>query len=152
MAAQIRKLEHSAIMEQRIFRCPGVVLAGAALINDVNDDAVWEKNVGFSLRRLRPMAGDGLITAFNDEPNWRRAHNILMPAFTKSAMLAYHDTMAATVREQLDAWRHTHSRFDIPARPNRLTIEIIARAGFSYSFGKLGAHESIPFWTRCSAN
>ena len=144
LSAQIRKLD-SAIMEQRIFDIPVIVLAGAALINDVNDDTFWEKNVGFSLRRLRPIAGDGLITAFNDEPNWQRAHNILMPVFSKSAMMAYHDTMAATVREQLDAWQHTTSWLDIADEANRLTIEIIARAGFSYSFGKLGEQNENPF-------
>ncbi|HXO12783.1 MAG TPA: cytochrome P450, partial [Mycobacterium sp.] len=144
LSAQIRKLD-SAIMEQRIFDIPVIVLAGAALINDVNDDTFWEKNVGFSLRRLRPIAGDGLITAFNDEPNWQRAHNILMPVFSKSAMMAYHDTMAATVREQLDAWKHTTSWLDIADEANRLTIEIIARAGFSYSFGKLGEQNENPF-------
>ena len=144
LSTQIRKLD-SAIMEQRIFDIPVIVLAGAALINDVNDDTFWEKNVGFSLRRLRPIAGDGLITAFNDEPNWQRAHNILMPIFSKSAMMAYHDTMAATVREQLDAWKHTTSWLDIADEANRLTIEIIARAGFSYSFGKLGEQNENPF-------
>jgi len=144
LTAQMRKLD-SAIMEQRIFNIPVIVVAGAALINDVNDDAFWEKNVGFSLRRLRPIAGDGLITAFNDEPNSQRAHNILMPVFSKSAMMAYHDTMAATVHELLDAWHHTLSWIDIAEEANRLTIEIIARAGFSYSFGKLGEHNDNSF-------
>jgi len=144
LSAQIRKL-NSDIMEQRLFDIPVIVLAGTALINDVNDDAVWEKNVGFSLRRLRPIAGDGLITAFNDEPNWQRAHNILMPVFSKSAMMDYHDTMAATVRELLQAWQRTSGWLDIADEANRLTIEIIARAGFSYSFGKLGDRDENPF-------
>ena len=144
LSTQIRKLD-SPIMEQRIFDVPVIVVSGPALINDVNDDTVWEKNVGFSLRRLRPIAGDGLITAFNDEPNWQRAHNILMPVFSKSAMMAYHDTMTATVRELLEAWQHTSAWLDIADEANRLTIEIIARAGFSYSFGKLGDRSENPF-------
>ena len=144
VAAQIRKLG-APIMEQRIFNVPVVVIADTALINDVNDEATWEKNVGFSLRKLRPLAGDGLFTAFNEEPNWRRAHNILMPAFTKAAMMSYHDTMTATVREQVDAWREEATWIDIPAAANRLTIEIIARAGFGYSFGNLAAHDGSPF-------
>jgi cytochrome P450 len=144
VATQIRKLG-SGIMEQRIFGIAVIVVAGTALVNDVNDEAAWEKNVGFSLRKLRPLAGDGLFTAFNDEPNWLRAHNILMPAFTKSAMISYHATMAATVREQLEAWHGNSSWIDIPAEANRLTTEIIARAGFSYSFGKLGSKDTDPF-------
>ena len=39
----------------------------------------------------------------------------------------------------------TQTWVDIPAAANRLTIEIIARAGFGYSFGELGAHEDNPF-------
>lgn len=144
LVTQIRKLD-SPIMEQRIFGVAVIVLAGAELINEVNDDTVWEKNVGFSLRRLRPLAGDGLITAFNDEPNWQRAHNILMPVFAKSAMMAYHDTMAATVVELLEAWQRSTDWLDIADEANRLTIELIARAGFGYSFGKLGDHQDNRF-------
>ncbi|WP_204079971.1 cytochrome P450 [Mycobacterium riyadhense] len=85
-------------------------------------------------------AGDGLFTAYNDEPNRQKAHNILLPAFTKGAMKNYHDAMADTVQELIEAWK-THSVkqswIDIPAQANRLTVEIIARAGLGHSFGKL---------------
>jgi cytochrome P450 len=144
LTAQMRKLD-VGIMEQRIFSVPVIVLADAGLINDVNDEDIWEKHVGFSLRRLRPLAGDGLITAFNNEPNWQRAHNILMPVFSKSAMTSYHDTMAAAVREQLAAWMNTTEWIDVADEANRLAMEIVARAGFGYSFGKLGDHADNPF-------
>ncbi len=144
LTAQMRKL-NVGIMEQRIFSVPVIVLADAGLINDVNNEDVWEKHVGFSLRRLRPIAGDGLITAFNDEPNWQRAHNILMPVFSKAAMTSYHDTMAATVREQCDAWSNAAEWIDVADDANRLAIEIVARAGFGHSFGKLGDHADNPF-------
>lgn len=144
LAAQMRKHGWD-IMEQRIFDVPVIVVAGAELIDDVNDDTLWEKNVGFSLRRLRPIAGDGLITAFNDEPNWQRAHNILMPVFSTSVMMGYHDTMSGTVRELLEVWHRAADWVDIAEAANRLTIEIIARAGFNYSFGKLGEQNDNPF-------
>jgi cytochrome P450 len=144
LATQIRKLD-TGIMEQRIFDVPVIALADTGLINEVNNEDVWEKNVGFSLRRLRPLAGDGLITAFNDEPNWQRAHNILMPVFSKSAMMEYHDTMVAAIGEQLEAWRGERGWIDVADETNRLTTEIIARAGFDYSFGKLGGSHSNPF-------
>ncbi|WP_454561907.1 cytochrome P450 [Mycobacterium haemophilum] len=48
--------------------------------------------------------------------------------------------MTSTVRELIDAW-NTYSAdqswIDIPDQTNRLTIEIIARAGLGYSFSKL---------------
>ena len=46
---------------------------------------------------LRDFAGDGLFTAYNDETNWQLAHDLLMPAFTKSAMQRYHGVMLAAV-------------------------------------------------------
>ena len=89
---------------------------------------------------MRLTLGDGLFTAYNDEPNWRKAHNILMPAFTKTAMKNYHDSMTDTVRELIEAWNiHSanQSWIDIPDQANRLTLEIIARAALGHSFGKL---------------
>lgn len=128
------------IFEQRIFAISAVTLADAALIEEVNDETLWQKHVGPLVDKLRLTLGDGLFTAYNDEPNWHKAHNILMPAFTRTAMKNYHDTMTATVRELLAAW-NIHSAkqpwIDIPDQAHRLTVEIIARAGLGHSFGNL---------------
>ncbi len=48
---------------------------------------MWEKHIGPVTRKLCLRMGDGLFTAYNEESNWRKAHNILMPAFTKTAMV-----------------------------------------------------------------
>ena len=32
-------------------------------------------------RNIRDFAGDGLFTAKTEEPNWAKAHRLLMPAF-----------------------------------------------------------------------
>lgn len=136
------------IVEQRIFDVPVIVLSDPALIDDVNDESVWEKHLGHSLRKLRPLGGDGLFTAYNHEPNWRTAHNVLMPAFTKTAMESYHPTMLATVRELTEAWAlraDTDAWIDIPTEANRLTTEIVARAGISHSFNKLDDPTDDPF-------
>ena len=130
----------SGILEQRIFALSAIALADAALIDEVNDETQWQKHVGPLVDKMRLTLGDGLFTAYNDELNWRKADNILMPAFTKSAMKNYHERMTATVRELLEAW-NTHSAdqpwIDIPDQANRLTVEIIGRAGLGYSFGAL---------------
>ncbi|MDD4866102.1 MAG: cytochrome P450 [Mycobacterium sp.] len=141
---------YGGIFEQRIFDIPVVVIAHTELIDEVNDETRWEKHLGHSLRKLRPIAGDGLFTAYNHEPNWAKAHNILMPAFTKTAMTTYHPSMAATITELIDAWsQHATDGtwLDIPAETNRLTIEIVARAGVGYSFNKLDGSSEDPFIT-----
>lgn len=141
---------HDGIVEQRIFDFPVVVISSAELISDVNDESRWEKHVGHSLRKLRPVAGDGLFTAYNHEPNWAKAHTILMPAFTKAAMESYHPSITATVAELVDAWTShadTHSWIDVPTEANRLTAEIVARAGIGHSFSALDDTSEDPFIT-----
>ena len=128
------------IIEQRIFALSAVAIAEAALIDEVNDETLWEKHVGPLVQKMRLTLGDGLFTAYNDEPNWHKAHNILMPAFTKTAMKNYHDSMTDTVGELIEAWNiHSanQSWIDILDQANRLTLEIIARAAVGHSFGKL---------------
>lgn len=138
---------HNGIVEQRIFDFPVVVVSDVDLVNEVNDEAVWEKHVGHSLRKLRPVAGDGLFTAYNHEPNWARAHNILMPAFSKAAMETYHSPMIDTVAELMDTWAQRSSWIDIPAAANRLTTEIVARAGIGHSFTTMDAAGEDEFIT-----
>jgi unspecific monooxygenase len=145
----VKQLErHNGIVEQRIFDLSLVVISRTDLVDTVNDEQVWDKHVGPALQNLRPMTGDGLLTAYNDEPNWRKAHNIVMPAFTKAAMQTYHPSMVATVRELVDVWTDRAidgAWVDIPADANRLTIEIVSRAGLGYSFNKLDDADTDPF-------
>lgn len=137
---------HGGIVEQRVFDVPAVVVSRADLVEEVNDEQTWEKHVGHSLRKLRPLAGDGLFTAYNDEPNWHTAHELLMPAFTRAAMQSYHSVMVDTVHEIADAWsRRGGGWVDVPAEANRLTTEIIGRAGLGHSFGPLDTVSEDPF-------
>ena len=148
-----RLVEHTrhlgGIYEQRVFGWPVIIVSDPTLINEVNDETRWEKHVGPAIAKLRTIAGDGLFTAFNHEPNWRIAHNILMPAFTKTAMINYHNTITDTVRELIDTWDRsattTSTWIDITGELNHLTIETISRAGFGYSFHKLSDKSTDPF-------
>ena len=139
---------HSGIVEQRIFDLSLVFISRTDLVDTVNDEQVWDKHLGPALQQLRALLGDGLFTAHNGEPNWRKAHNIVMPAFTKAAMQTYHPSMVATVRELVDVWTDRAidgAWVDIPADANRLTIEIVSRAGLGYSFNKLDDADTDPF-------
>ncbi|MBB5911365.1 unspecific monooxygenase [Nocardia transvalensis] len=145
LARQARTL--GPVFEQKLFGYPAVIVTGTRAVAEVNNEAVWEKHIGHSLMKLRPLAGDGLFTAFNREPNWATAHNILVPAFSKAAMTTYHSTITATVRELTDRWaaQSPSTWVDIPAATNALTFEIISRAGFSQSFDALSGADTNPF-------
>ncbi|MBF6329014.1 cytochrome P450 [Nocardia transvalensis] len=145
LAEQAKEL--GPVFEQRLFGYPSIIVSGTQAVDEVNDETTWEKHLGHVLMKLRPLAGDGLFTAFNREPNWAKAHNILAPAFTKAAMATYHATITATVRELVDIWATPPSPpwVDIPAAMNALTFEIMCRTGFSHSFDSLGRPGDNPF-------
>ncbi|MEV6657290.1 cytochrome P450 [Nocardia fluminea] len=143
LAQQAREL--GPVFEQKLFGYPAIIVTGVEAVDEVNDESRWEKHVGHALTKLRPLAGDGLFTAYNSEPNWAKAHTILAPAFTKPAMANYHGAIIDTVRELTDVWSAAPEWIDVPATTNKLTFEIIARAGFSHSFGSLSDSTSGSF-------
>lgn len=44
-----------------------------ALVSQVSDDKRFKKLIGSALREVRNLAGDGLFTSHQDEPNWGKA-------------------------------------------------------------------------------
>lgn len=117
-----------------------VIVSDAQLIKEINDEAHFEKNVGQFLKSLKPIGGDGLFTVDNDNPKWRTAHRILAPAFIKDALIKYQAPILGAANEIamiLDQAASEEEWVDIPKLLTRLTIEIIGRVGFNYSFGPL---------------
>ena len=136
------------VFEKRFFNFSLKVVASPSVIAEVNDEHVWEKYVAPALAGLRPITGDGLFTARSWEPNWQKAHNVLMPAFAKDAMTDYHPSIRGAVEDLVTVWAgaaESGEWVDVPDNLNKLTLEIIARAGFSSSFGPLSERGGSPF-------
>ena len=53
---------------------------------------------------MRQFAGDGLFTADTQEPNWQKAHRILMPAFGPAALKRMFAGMDDIVEQLLLKW------------------------------------------------
>lgn len=49
--------------------------------------------VHLPLEELRAIAKDGLFTAYSEEPNWGKAHRIVMPAFSPIGVRGMFDQM-----------------------------------------------------------
>lgn len=81
-----------------------IVVGGGAAAAEVFDESRFAKAVVPPVSNLRELAGDGLFTAFNREPAWAQAHNVLMPAFSQLSMRSYHDAMTQCVDELCDYW------------------------------------------------
>ncbi|MBY4212615.1 cytochrome P450 [Rhodococcus fascians] len=138
---------YGPIYERRILGARVTYLSGPDLIEEVNEDEAWSKFLGVPIRNLRSIAGDGLFTAHNSEPNWSKAHAILGPAFTQASMRSYHDTMTVAVGELVQSWisRPHESWLDVAGDMNKTTLEIMGRAGFGYDFGSFSRDDPHPF-------
>jgi cytochrome P450 len=115
-----------------------VAVSGLDLVAEVHDESRFGKYVGHHLTPLREVIGDALITVETDDPNWKLAHDILMPAFSREAMHGYHSIMLQAIGEMLDHWDGAAGagrRVDVTADATRLALESIGRAGFGYPFG-----------------
>jgi cytochrome P450 len=127
-----------------------VMVGGAELAAELSDDTRFGKHLALHLTPLRRITGDALFTAENNEANWRLAHDILAPAFTRDAMSGYHTIMLEVARELLARWdmaANAGQRVDVTADMTRLTLETIGRAGFGYRFGSFDSHRLHPFVT-----
>ena len=67
-----------------------LVLSSQKLINEACDQDRFHKDVSRTLYEIRALAGDGLFTSAHEdggrfikksEPNWWKAHRMLVPSF-----------------------------------------------------------------------
>ncbi|WP_432055785.1 cytochrome P450 [Streptomyces sp. bgisy022] len=123
---------------------------GARLVADLADETRFAKHVGLGVANLRPVAGDGLFTAYNHEPNWQLAHDVLAPGFHREAMAGYHPMMLAVAERLIGHWDRAAAggrTVDVPGDMTKLTLETIARTGFGHDFGSFERSRPHPFVT-----
>src|SRR6266851_1414859 len=106
---------------------PLVVVSGHDLVDELSDEKRFDKSVKGSLRRVRAVAGDGLFTAYTNEPNWSKAHNILMQPFGNRAMQSYHPSMVDIAEQLVKKWERLNAdeEIDVVHDMTALTLETI---------------------------
>ncbi|MGI5196293.1 cytochrome P450 [Streptomyces sp. CA-288835] len=139
--------ELGPLFKLRVFGSEINVASGLELVTELSDESRFRKNVHSDLVILREIGGDGLFTAFNDEPNWRKAHDVLMPAFSLGAMRGYHATMLKVARELVGKWDRAAGSepVDVADDMTRLTLDTIGLCGFGYDFESFSREEPHPF-------
>eukprot|EP01133_Synstelium_polycarpum_P021418 gene21418-25734_t len=139
--------ELGPIFERNVLGNRFVFASGADMVAELSDESRFAKHLAPGVKALRGIGGDGLFTAYNHEPNWGKAHNLLAPAFSQTAMRSYHRTMLDVAGELVDHWdsRESDSPIDVSADMTKLTLETIGRTGFSYSFDSFEREEQHPF-------
>jgi unspecific monooxygenase len=138
------------VFRRRAFGKEFVFVWGGAFAADLADEERFAKHVGLGIANLRPVAGDGLFTAYNHEPNWQLAHDVLAPGFSREAMAGYHPMMLDVAERLIAHWDRAEAAgrtVDVPGDMTKLTLETIARTGFGHDFGSFERTRPHPFVT-----
>src|SRR5499427_6848963 len=126
---------------------PIVFVSGHDLVNELSDEKRFDKVVRGPLRRVRAVAGDGLFTADTTEPNWSKAHNILLPPFGNRAMQSYHPSMVDIAEQLVKKWERLNAddEIDVVHDMTALTLDTIGLCGFEYRFNSFYRRDYHPF-------
>ncbi|MFE7929746.1 cytochrome P450 [Streptomyces sp. NPDC057456] len=138
------------IFRRKAFGREFVFVWGAELAADMADETRFAKHVGLGIANLRPVVGDALFTAYNHEPNWQLAHDVLAPGFSREAMAAYHPMMLDVAERLTGHWDRELAAgraVDVPGDMTKLTLETIARTGFGHDFASFERSRPHPFVT-----
>ncbi|MFI9255004.1 cytochrome P450 [Streptomyces sp. NPDC053069] len=139
---------HGPVLVRRLHGRDVLFVADADLVADLADEERFAKHVGPALENVREFTADGLFTAYNDEPNWAKAHDILMPAFALGSMRTYHPVMLKVARRLIGSWDRAARDgrpVDVPDDMTRMTLDTIGLAGFGYDFRSFERSEPHPF-------
>src|SRR6195256_573857 len=126
---------------------PIVIVSGHDLVDELSDEKRFDKAVRGSLRRVRAIAGDGLFTAHTSEPNWSKAHNILLQPFGNRAMQSYHPSMVDIAEQLVKKWERLNAddEIDVVRDMTALTLDTIGLCGFDYRFNSFYREDYHPF-------
>src|SRR6202790_2830465 len=126
---------------------PLVIVSGHDLVDELSDEKRFDKAVRGPLRRVRAIAGDGLFTADTTEPNWSKAHNILLQPFGNRAMQSYHPSMVDIAEQLTKKWERLNAdeEIDVVHDMTALTLDTIGLCGFDYRFNSFCRRDYHPF-------
>jgi cytochrome P450/NADPH-cytochrome P450 reductase len=126
---------------------PLVIVSGFELVNELSDEKRFDKAVRGALRRVRAIGGDGLFTADTTEPNWNKAHNILLSPFGGRAMQSYHPMMVDIAEQLVKKWERLNAddEIDVVHDMTALTLDTIGLCGFDYRFNSFYREDYHPF-------
>ena len=127
------------------------IASGLDMIDDLCDDERFDKLVGDGQKAVRSFGRSaGLFTSDTDDPNWSKAHNILLPNFSTQAMRDYLPMMNDIAAQLMQKWERLNpgEPVDVTADMTRLTLDTIALCGFGYRFNSFYRDTQHPFVER----
>ncbi|HEY5848410.1 MAG TPA: cytochrome P450 [Microlunatus sp.] len=124
------------------------IASGLDMVDDLCDDERFDKLVGDGQKAVRSFGRSaGLFTSDTDDPNWSKAHNILLPNFSQQAMRDYLPMMNDIAAQLMQKWERLNpgEPVDVTADMTRLTLDTIALCGFDYRFNSFYRDTQHPF-------
>src|SRR6201998_2431870 len=126
---------------------PIVFVSGHDLVDELSDEKRFDKAVRGALRRVRAVGGGGLFPADTIEPNWSKAHSILLTPFGNRAMQSYHPSMVDIAEQLVKKWERLNAddEIDVVHDMTALTLDTIGLCGFDYRFNSFYRRDYHPF-------
>ncbi|WP_077194065.1 cytochrome P450 [Streptomyces lydicus] len=147
---------HGPVFKRKLGDRETLFVTSLDLVTEVADETRFAKGVSVILENVREFAGDGLFTAYNDEPNWAKAHEVLMPAFALGSMRTYHPAMLKVARRVMANWDRRvadGTPAQVAEDMTRMTLDTIGLAGFGFDFESFSrgdsAHPFVEAMVRC---
>jgi cytochrome P450/NADPH-cytochrome P450 reductase len=124
-----------------------IIVSGFELVDELSDERRFDKQLGPGEQDARTFVHDGLFTAYTQEPNWGKAHNILLPNFSQHAMQAYLPMMLDIAEQLMEKWERLNpdDEIEVAADMTRLTLDTISLCGFDYRFNSFYRQDPHPF-------
>ncbi|WGM45961.1 Bifunctional cytochrome P450/NADPH--P450 reductase [Brevundimonas sp. NIBR10] len=139
--------KYGPFFKMQIFDRTVYIASSQELVNELCDESRFNKRVHPPLEEIRAFAKDGLFTAYSEEPNWAKAHRILMPAFGPIGVRGMFDQMLDIADQMFVRWERfgPGTVIDVPDNMTRLTLDTIALCAFDYRFNSFYQDEMHPF-------
>ncbi|MEL6966700.1 MAG: cytochrome P450 [Pseudomonadota bacterium] len=139
--------EHGPLFKLDMMGKPLYIASGAAIVEELCDESRFDKAVRGSLRRVRAIGGDGLFTGDTVEPNWSKAHNILLPTFSRQAMNNYMPMMLDVATQLVTKWERLNAddEIDVVHDMTAVALDTIGICGFNYRFNSFYRRDYHPF-------
>lgn len=126
---------------------PFYVVTSFALVDELSDETRFHKVVHPALQEVSGFSGNGLFTAEFDDPEWGKAHRILMPAFSPVALRGMYHRMADIADQLMLKWSRARAdeEIDVAGDFTRLTLDTIALCSFTFRFNSFYTEGFHPF-------
>ncbi len=141
-------LRYGPMMKINVLGGDRYVASGLEMFDDLCDESRFAKFVAkpqFVLGSALPTRG--LFTSESDDPLWKSAHEVLLPAFSMRSIRGYTPLMVDIADQLMLKWERLNpgEPVDVTTDMTRLTLDTIALCGFGYRFNSFYRDSRHPF-------